>query len=327
MLFLEFQFRLKLMLIFVLMFLLVMLNCTEIICRGFLIVSVYLRGGRSWRIFSSHFVNPENRDLHGYQDNVITCDVVRTKVDEFCTLMESACTSADICNDDDLNVPCFLFCLEQLRLACVNIYSRRYSSDLLRFAFLLNNRSASCYRILLKVGTIILPHASTLKRLSTVLSVEPGNGNEEQIKYLKLRASQLSEKERYVVLQLDEIHVNPSVCFKGGNISGFALNTDHDQAHTVQAFMVSSLFGKFKDIVSLTPVKALTSEQLTPMINEVLSIVQNAGFIVVVVVSDNNQVNSKSFQSICGSSSFEEGFDNPQHPGHKIFFCMIQFIF
>ena len=84
-------------------------------------------------------------------------------------------------------------------------YRRRYSSDLLRFAFLLNNRSSACYRVLLKQGTIILPHSSTLKKLSTVLSVEPGNGSDEQARYLHLRAEQLSERKRYVVLQLDEI--------------------------------------------------------------------------------------------------------------------------
>lgn len=88
----------------------------------------------------------------------------------------------------------------------------------------------------------------------------------------------------------------------------------------MQAFMISSSFGHFKDIVSFTPVKCLTSEQLTPMLIDVLNIVQNAGFIVVVVVSDNNQVNAKTFQAICGSLSFEEGIDNPHHTGHKIFF-------
>ena len=87
----------------------------------------------------------------------------------------------------------------------------------------------------------------------------------------------------------------------------------------MQAFMISSLFSHFEDIVSLTPVICLTSEQLTPMLIDVLNIVQNAGFIVVVVVSDNNQVNAKTFQAICGSFSFEEGIDNPHLTGHKIF--------
>jgi hypothetical protein len=84
--------------------------------------------------------------------------------------------------------------------------------------------------------------------------------------------------------------------------------------------MISSLFSKFKDIVSLTPVNCLTSDQLAPMLYDVIGIVQNAGFSVVVVVSDNNQVNAKAFQTICGSNSFEEGIDNPHYAGHKIFF-------
>ena len=57
------------------------------------------------------------------------------------------------------------------------------------------------------------------------------------------------------------------------------------------------------------------------MLQKVLAMVQNAGFIVVVVViSDNNHVNAKTLQSICGSSSFEERIENLQHPDHKIFF-------
>ena len=49
----------------------------------------------------------------------------------------------------------------------------------------------------------------------------------------------------------------------GGSISGLVFNTDKDQAHYVKAFMVSSLFGKFKDVLCLIPVKSLTAEQLT----------------------------------------------------------------
>jgi THAP domain/Transposase protein len=275
---------------------------------------------RRWSQFEnilSHYVHPENRVHH---DDVVNSDVVRRTIDKFCCFMETTCLSLDFDNDDNFNMPCLIFCVEQLRLACVNVCRRRYSSDLLRFAFLLYNRSSACYRILAKMGSVILPHASTLKKLSSVLSVELGNDREEQSRYLHFRASQLTDQERYVVLQLDEIHVNPSLSFKGGAVTGVAFNTDHDQAHSIQAFMISSLFSKFKDIVSLTPVKCLTSDQLAPMLYDIMGIVQNAGFIIVVVVSDNNQVNAKAFQTICGSNSFEEGIDNPHHVGQKIFF-------
>ena len=106
----------------------------------------------------------------------------------------------------------------------------------------------------------------------------------------------------------------------GGSISGLVFNTDKVQAHSVKAFMVSSLFGKFKDVVCLIPVKSSTAEKLTHMLQKVLTMVQNARFIVVVDISDNNQVNAKTLQSICGSSSFEESIENRQHSGHKILF-------
>jgi hypothetical protein len=58
--------------------------------------------------------------------------------------------------------------------------------------------------------------------------VSSGIAGDEQAKYLKAVASKLSEKEKYVVLEMDEIHVNASYTYKGGIITGAAINNTHE---------------------------------------------------------------------------------------------------
>jgi hypothetical protein len=55
----------------------------------------------------------------------------------------------------------------------------------------------------------------------------------------------------FFCLQMDEIHVNPTLAFKGGNVLGHAQKSA-DQAHSVQAFMISSVFGHIAEISVIT---------------------------------------------------------------------------
>ena len=88
--------------------------------------------------------------------------------------------------------------------------------------------------------------------------------------------------------------------YKGGNIVGAASNVLHEPAQTIQAFMISSLFSSSKEIVSLNAVKNLSAYVLLQLLKEVIYVEQNSGFVIVVVIADNNQVNSRAFQTFCG---------------------------
>jgi hypothetical protein len=94
-----------------------------------------------------------------------------------------------------------------------------------------------------------MPHVNMLRRLSTIFTVSAGLENTEQVNYLRLRARDLDECQRFICLQTEEINVNPTLAFKAGNVSGHAQNSA-DQAHSVQAFMSSSVFGHTTDIVT-----------------------------------------------------------------------------
>ena len=100
---------------------------------------------------------------------------------------------------------------------------------------------------------------STLRKLVSATGVTTGVTGEDHAKYLKLVASKLSDREKYVILQLDEIHVSAGYSYKGGSIVGAASNVSLEAAQTVQAFMISSLFGASKEIVTLNAVKTYLS--------------------------------------------------------------------
>jgi hypothetical protein len=115
------------------------------------------------------------------QDNLLKVGDVSATVGKLCDILDDIVEQAAADGGcDDVNISCISFCAEQLRLACVCANRRRYSSDMLQFAFLLFTRSSACYRILHTCGNVVLPHVSTLRKLSSILSVVPGTDSAEQ---------------------------------------------------------------------------------------------------------------------------------------------------
>jgi hypothetical protein len=97
-----------------------------------------------------------------------------------------------------------------------------------------------------------------LKRLKSGFNISPTSDNENAT-FLKSMASKMTDLEKYVVLELDEIYVNSSMQYRGEKLCGIAenQNSSTQEAKTIQAFLISSAFGNFKSVVSLTPVKNL----------------------------------------------------------------------
>ena len=111
-------------------------------------------------------------------------------VDELISSVKLACNilndslnsidSDDVCsidNDDhdhdndvsgSVNVDCIRFCTEQLALSILSQFRRRYSNDMLRFAFTLYTRSSTCYRIIRDSNCIVLPQYRYLRKLSEI---------------------------------------------------------------------------------------------------------------------------------------------------------------
>ena len=114
-----------------------------------------------------------------------------------------------------------------------------------------------------------MPHTSTLRRLYSNIGLDTNF-----IEYLKVVYQDFCKFKKYVLLQLDEIHVKSDHSYKGGKIFGSPFinsNSNHPEpAKTVLAFQVSSLFTKWSEIVRLLPCCNPKSSELLPIVKQVI---------------------------------------------------------
>ena len=224
-------------------------------------------------------------------------------------------------NDDNSQLEFRLkYLLKQFEL----LYSvqKRYSPQCLLSAFKIYcaSRPIYCY---LRENCLTLPHPSYLRSLSSCFTL---NNDEAHFVYLKQKCKVLNESARLVVLLLDEIYVKPKVTYKGGILQGFAENNDSAQATTVQAYMISSVMSKNKDVAALQPITNLDASYLYDSVIKVLSLIEKAGYTVLAVMSDNNRVNRNVFEKMCGGT-LQSSISHPCDLQRQLFFCSIPFIY
>ncbi len=65
---------------------------------------------------------------------------------------------------------------------------------------------------------------------------------------------QLSDRENFLVLQIDEIYLNAKMEYKSNTLFGAAENDPSSNAKIAQVFLISSLFGNFEQVVRIHPV-------------------------------------------------------------------------
>ena len=92
---------------------------------------------------------------------------------------------------DELNV--CQFAAEQLRLASVPPNRRRYSQALMSLAVVWDRTSPKLYEDLCHSGVVVLPHKTTLRRLTSALSVREGL-EIGTVTYLKMRVAGLNQE-------------------------------------------------------------------------------------------------------------------------------------
>ena len=89
--------------------------------------------------------------------------------------------------------------------------------------------------------------------------------NQEQhnnfLMYIKNKFKLLVQQDTTVSLLVDEIHLKLYIDYKGGNIAGLSDNSN-EAATSAFAFMLSSVFAQYKDVVHVMPTKCLKAETL-----------------------------------------------------------------
>ena len=92
---------------------------------------------------------------------------------------------------------------------------------------------------------------------------------------------------------MDEIHIDPYLDYKGGNVVGAAIN-NNSLATSAYTFMVSSISSDFKEVIHIAPISKINHELLYKFLNTIITRLENIGYKVFCVISDNNSINGKA---------------------------------
>ena len=179
------------------------------------------------------------------------------------------------------------FLIEQLQLSLVeNKKQRRYSVSLLSLAVLWENCSPALYSQILSDEVLCLPSRKRIHDLTHAFSVETGLSSSTRA-YLQARAARLTDREKIVMLQEDEIYSAKRVEFANGKVTGINIEENKNDTNLRQAtktmlcIMVKSVAGNYFDIVALYPVNNLDSSILKKVFDKVIKEVVSLKFTVV----------------------------------------------
>lgn len=256
-------------------------------------VRVYLRNSLISNSQYSHIVSDkisnvsEILNLMAFLKSQVSNSQLNNEVEDFIESFENLLSNID--DSDETSRTKFL--LEQLKLSFCSKYSRRYSPELLIFAYLNYSASSSAYSYLRNQNLIILPSVKTLKKITKKVNDETSGLSTKD--YLRLRLSKLNEYDKNVILVIDEIYVANKAELSGGKIHG--VTVDGSLAGTALCFMIKSLSSKYRDVVGIYPVKSITAEAMYQLYEEVMDIIHCVGFYVRAILVDNSHVNRKFF--------------------------------
>uniref|UniRef100_A0A6P7GTB0 Uncharacterized protein LOC114346153 n=1 Tax=Diabrotica virgifera virgifera TaxID=50390 RepID=A0A6P7GTB0_DIAVI len=187
----------------------------------------------------------------------------------------------------------------------------KYSLPTVLFALTIYNQSTSCYNIIRQY--LNLPTKRYLQMITSSFHVSPDDQLENN--YLSYVASNLNDREKVVNLLVDEIYVNPGVHYHSQQITGFAANNDKQLAKTIVTLMISSAFAHFKEVVRLVPVCNIAGDELKHLVLQSIQYIQDCGFKVLCVITDNNRLNQNMF----GQLSPQFCITNPKFNNENIY--------
>jgi len=185
------------------------------------------------------------------------------------------------------------FICEQLRLMTQSVYC--YFYDFLVFASVFYNTAPNAYRFLRTSGNCILPCLNTIRKITLSKTMSPLIEQHEStcFCYVKEKVKILQPNDKTVVLLVDEIHLQQCFDYKGGSVVGTASNSN-EAAKSAFAFMISSIVSKYKDVVHVLPTCKINAKDLFALIRRTIRGLEEAGFRVISVITDNNAISRKA---------------------------------
>lgn len=208
---------------------------------------------------------------------------------------------------------------EQLRL--MTLPKKEYSPDFMIFSSLLHNCSPQGYKFLRSTGYLILPSYSTVRRLTVTQTLSPATEQHDSnfLMYIKNKFNFLLPNDKYVTLMIDEIHIKPYFDYKGGTVVGSAFDSNH-AATSAFVFMVNSVCSVYKDVAHIMPTKSMTAENLYSFIKKILIGLEDIGFRVICVLTDNNAINKKAMSHFTVPPKLSIVYPHPADSSRPLFF-------
>ena len=158
-----------------------------------------------------------------------------------------------------------------------------YSSQLIRYALLLRYTSPQCYRMLLEK----LP----LPSLSTLSKIQQGGVDSMRAAKRLLEEGKISSE---VVLMADEMYLRQETKFQGGDYVGS--NENGELYKGVVVFMINGLKNSVPIVVRSCPEVSVSGYWLAQQLLECIRNLQQSGFSVRAIVTDNHPANVQAFQ-------------------------------
>ena len=212
------------------------------------------------------------------------------------------------------------FVYEQLHLLTKE--KKCYSYDFLLFSSLLYNVSPHAFRFLRSSGSIILPCYTTIRKITLSSSMSPSIEQTDKtfLFYIKQKFQCLKSSDLTVMLLIDEIHLKRYFDYKGGTIVGSSYNNVCNAVKSAFAFMISSVFSKYKDVVHLLPTCKISADDLNAMLKKIIIGLEDIGFKVIAVITDNNAINRKAMSYFVTPQKLSIVYPHPCNHTRPLFF-------
>ena len=263
-------------------------------------------------------------EIIGICDGLVSlaCDLPTSKVYESFILCLNVILSLLLpLKDDSFKLGSIIkFVYEQLHL--MKRVSMCYSSEFLIFSSLFYNVSPQAYRFLRRSGNILLPCYNTIRKITLSSSMSPSVEQTDNtfLFYIKQKIRSLTSSDTTVMLLVDEIHLKPFYDYKGGTVIGTSFNNCTAAAKSAFAFMINSVISNYKDVVHLLPTSKISAEDLHLFLKKIICGLENIGFRVFAVITDNNAINRKAMSQFAVPSKLSIAYPHPCDQKRPLFF-------
>ena len=202
------------------------------------------------------------------------------------------------------------FLAEQLSLVYSSPHGRRYSPSLIAMAYMWQSVSPALYKQVQLEGILTLPPAKYVRTLSSSIG-DDLELTQPAKRYMSARFQKLKETE---------VYCQKKVQYSNGMFYGMEGN---EIIKTLLCLMIKSICGKYRDIISMTPITNINATILYTIWQSNIKVLTEVGFNVVATITDVHESNVKFYAKLIGTNTQHYYVNNPYFPGRKIFYCSI----